>query len=542
MRKVIGIFILTLLTGTSLISAIGIDDYSLDDTLFTNNYSNVEWVNTYGNDRYEMLQCVQTTSDGGYIACGVKSAYDIDIPEGEFYRPWVIKTNSNGDLEWEWSIYGFEYEGRFFSAYLEVYCMFIIEMSNGGFITGYRLYCQADDDYWVSAISKLTVEGEEEWREYCMDSLEWNFGPHSILELDDGSFILAGFSGTTEIDDLEDMACLYKIDSNGQEQWRKEYNYGELDSLWALCKTNDGGYLSTGWADYADYLMIKTDSNGNKQWDKILGGESNDFAHARNCYQTDDGGYIMSGYTHSFGNGQSDTWIVKTDSEGNMEWNRTYGGKSSDPCWSFESTIDDTYVFCVTYNYGSISADKEDIHLVKMDNEGHIIWIQYYDGEGRQFGQHICNTNDGGFIVSGRNGRYFNDESDGILVKFAPFNNQRPNKPSINGPSKGKPDEEYSFTVSASDADGDTIVSYMWDWGDGNYSDWLETSEVNYTWSTEDSFEIRVKAMDEHGGESDWSDPLEFSTPKTKEFILFVQLLERLIERFPMLERIIKTC
>jgi len=314
-----------------------------------------------------------------------------------------------------------------------------------------------------------------------MDGFEWMFSPHSLIEFEDGSFLVVGTSGAADIEENMDYsACLYKINSMGIEQWHKEFSYGGDDAGYALCRTNDNGYLITGWADNnrnADYWMIKTDSNGDEIWNKNFGGSKYDFGHSRNCYQTGDGGYIMSGYTYSYGAGKLDAWIVKTDSMGNMDWNRTYGDKQDDVCWSFESTNDDSYVFCMTYNINGNIGDKDDIHLVKTDSDGHIIWIQEFGGEGRQVGQHICKTSDGGFIVSGRTGKYFDFSSDGLLVKFAQYENERPIKPDIDGPSKGKPDEEYTFTAITSDPDGDSL-QYMWDWGDGNFSDWLDTNEA----------------------------------------------------------------
>ena len=129
--------------------------------------------------------------------------------------------------------------------------------------------------------------------------------------------------------------------------------------------------------------------------------------------------------------------------------------------------------------------------------------------------------------------------SDALLVKYASMENQRPSKPTIDGPSRGKPETEYTFTASeSSDPDGGSL-QYMWDWGDGDFSDWLDTSEAVYIWSTEDKFDIRVKTQDEHGGESDWSDPLTFSTPKNKQLLDFYNIFWRLFQRFPVLEKIL---
>jgi len=82
------------------------------------------------------------------------------------------------------------------------------------------------------------------------------------------------------------------------------------------------------------------------------------------------------------------------------------------------------------------------------------------------------------------------------------------------------------------------MVYYQWDWGDGNYSELLDSTEATYTWSYEDNFEVRVMAIDENGGESDWSDPLAFSTPKKRT--LNIQILEHFLSRFIIFKDIFK--
>ena len=274
--------------------------------------------------------------------------------------------------------------------------------------------------------------------------------------------------------------------------------------------------------------MIKTDANGDKEWDTIFGGSTADYGHSstadyghsRNCCQTSDGGYIMSGYSYSFGAGWTDAWIVKTDSMGNMDWNKTYGGSHTDVCWSGSATVDDGYVMCLTENINGYTGDKDDIKLVKTDSDGYIEWIQEFGGTGIQIGMYITGTTDGGFIVSGRTGAAGSPSSDGLLVKFAPFDNQRPNKPAQpTGPARGRPGTNYTFSTSATDPDGDQLY-YKWSWGDGNYSEWLDTNEATYAWTGESNYNVWVMSRDENGGESEWSDPLPFSTPIERRTLL----------------------
>jgi subtilisin family serine protease len=119
--------------------------------------------------------------------------------------------------------------------------------------------------------------------------------------------------------------------------------------------------------------------------------------------------------------------------------------------------------------------------------------------------------------------------------------NVAPEKPETpTGPTSGKPGTEYTFTTSTTDPDGDAI-SYMWNWGDGNFSEWLDTNEASYTWEQEAKFNISVRAKDIYGAESDWSDPLAFSTPKNKPYINtpFLRFLENHLHMFPLLRQLL---
>ncbi len=115
-----------------------------------------------------------------------------------------------------------------------------------------------------------------------------------------------------------------------------------------------------------------------------------------------------------------------------------------------------------------------------------------------------------------------------------------PIKPSIEGPSSGSPGEEYSFTGTTTDPEQNQIF-YLFDWGDGEFSEWLgpfqsgETAEESYTWTEKGTYEIRVLAKDDHGVQSEWSDPLPVSMPKTKDINIINIWLQRFIDRFPFL-------
>jgi len=126
---------------------------------------------------------------------------------------------------------------------------------------------------------------------------------------------------------------------------------------------------------------------------------------------------------------------------------------------------------------------------------------------------------------------------------------QAPAKPEdLDGPTSGKINEEHTYTASTTDPDGDQLY-YLFDWGNGEFSGWVgpydsgDTAEASYSWSEQGDYEIRVKAKDDHGVQSEWSDPLPVTMPKNNAFIdsILLQILEKLMERFPLLEQLLSS-
>ncbi|MFZ8802650.1 MAG: hypothetical protein ACO2PO_06640 [Candidatus Calescibacterium sp.] len=150
------------------------------------------------------------------------------------------------------------------------------------------------------------------------------------------------------------------------------------DGAFSIIQSSDGGYVVAGWtlsfgAGYSyDFYVVKLDSSGNVQWTKTIGGKGTDKAYS--IIQSSDGGYVVAGETRSFGAGYSDFYVVKLDSSGNVQWTKTIGGKDTDEAYSIIQSSDGGYV--VAGRTRSFGAGDYDFYVVKMDANGNVCFSQ----------------------------------------------------------------------------------------------------------------------------------------------------------------------
>jgi hypothetical protein len=219
---------------------------------------------------------------------------------------------------------------------------------------------------------------------------------YSLVETSDGGYALAGYTRNANIDVTE--GWLVKTDANGNAVWNLTYGGGIFRSL---VRTADGGFAlagstSSSGAGNSDFWLVKTDADGNVLWNQTCGGSENDVAYA--LVQTSDEGYALAGLTKSFGDGDDDLWLVKTDIYGNMEWNKTYGsGYEENP--SLVQTSDGGYALAsITTPFGGGASDW---WLVKTDSNGDMEWNQTYGGKSVDRVYSLIETSDEGFALAG---------------------------------------------------------------------------------------------------------------------------------------------
>jgi len=347
----------------------------------TNSQGIEEWNNIVGEAVGGEGRWVQQTDDGGYVIIGTANMGS--------YSPMEIllfKTDSDGDVEWQRNFGGIDYglfdddsEGRF-----------VQQTDDGGFIlTGYTYSTKnLTNDVWLI---KTDANGNEEWNRTLGDSIyfQWNAGGdeepmpyalydygYSVQQTSDGGYIIGGYSYSWCFDSDWRITCksnvlLIKTDSRGDREWLKSFGEskaGEFHRGHSVRQTPDGGYIIAGERaignEESNFWLIKTDSNGNQIWDKTYG---NGGERGWSVQQTTDGGYIMTGQTYS---NLTDWWLLKTDSNGNEMWDKIFGGSGQDyGGYCVQQTTDGGYVIIgQTGSYGGA-----DVWLIKTDSEGNTV-------------------------------------------------------------------------------------------------------------------------------------------------------------------------
>jgi hypothetical protein len=366
------------------------------------------WNKTYGGPGNELASEVQVTKDSGYIIIGVTESYGAGDGDA-----WLIKTDSEGSEEWNKTFGGPGYDNG----------QSVRETIDGGYILvgrteSYGVGC----DLWLI---KIDSEGNEKWSRIFGGS---GFdGGWSVQETKDDGYIIAGETASYGAGDID--LWLIKTDSEGNEEWNK--TFGGLGTEYgnSVRETSDGDYIATGdttsfSAGSTDLWLIKTDSEGNEVWNRTYGGSDSD--GSKSVQETSDGGYIITGYTTSFGSEGTDLWLIKTDSEGGEEWNRTFGEPVQDigPIGgelgydrgeSVQETSDGGYIIAgYTTSYGAFPGD---LWLIKTNSEGVLEWDMVSGRRGTDEGTSVQEAGEGEYIIAGFTDRYGVGGIDVWLVK-----------------------------------------------------------------------------------------------------------------------------
>ena len=387
----------------------------------------IQWQRSLGGSGSDVAKSILPTTDGGYIVVGYTNSLHGDVMghhgDNDY---WVVKLNSTGALQWQ----------KYFGGSGDDEANSVDQTTDGGYIiAGFTRSYDGDVtgnhafyDYWIIKLDSL---GTLIWQK-CLGGTD-DDRAQSIQTTTDGGSIVAGFSNSHDGDVTGNHGFydywVVKLNSTGTIEWQKSLGgTGDDEATSVKQTTNDkcsekiliDGYIVagrsgsndgdvTGNHGNYDYWVVKLNSTGTIEWEKSLGGNGGD--EATSVDQTIDDCYIVAGFTQSndsnvTGNhGGADYWVVKLNSTGTIQWQKCLGGSSYDFANSVERTIDGGCIVAgESYSNDSDVTGNNgsvDYWIVKLDSTGTIQWQKCLGGNGYDLAQSIQTTADGGYIVAG---------------------------------------------------------------------------------------------------------------------------------------------
>ncbi len=387
----------------------------------------IEWQKTFGGIGNDVARGIIETTDGGYAIIGYTNSIDGDVTDKNLAENdfWVLKLDQNGEIEWQKTYGGSgDDKGRA-----------IIQTSDGGYaITGPSMSADGDGsenqgfhDHWLI---KLDIQGNIKW--------EQSFGfsghdhSHSLFQTKDGGYFIGGFLDVTASggEGNETLTTKHgvgefwaqKLDASGNLQWRRYFGGSNNDRIYQVLEAHDGNYLLIGSSESDDFDVnntngsydmwaVKIDTQGNLLWEKSFGGSGIDDGYA--AVATNDGNYLIAGVAISSDGlvsspkGNADAWVVKINDNGDLLWEKSFGGSAFDAAFAItkSSSIFSTYVVAGNSksNDGDLSTNngENDFWILKIDTNGKLLFEKSLGGSGLDFAYGVVETFDEKIVVVG---------------------------------------------------------------------------------------------------------------------------------------------
>ena len=291
------------------------------------------------------------TSDGGYAIAGVTNSFGAGNRD-----MYIVKISSTGSLQWTKTVGGS----------INDFAQSIIQTTDGGYAIAGFTASFGTGSYDIYII-KLSSTGLLQWSKTLGGTNE-DYA-YSIVQATDGGYAVAGYTKSFGIGGYD--MYIAKLSSTGSLQWSKTVGGTNDDYAYSIVQATDGGYAIAGvtksyGAGSDDMYIVKLTSIGSLQWSRTVGGTNEDYAYS--IVQATDGGYAVAGYTKSFGIGGYDMYITKLSSTGSLQWSSTVGGANEDYAYSIIQIADNGYVVAgYTQSFG---AGLFDVYIVKLSSNG----------------------------------------------------------------------------------------------------------------------------------------------------------------------------
>lgn len=380
----------------------------------------IEWQHAFGGSAAEQVKDILQTADGGFVFAGNTFSTNGDVVFNHGLSDcWVVKLDAQGNMIWKRTYGG---SGDDIASAIEQtadggYIVAGATISQDGDVTGNH----GDNDAWVIRLNSF---GDLLWQ-LALGGSDAD-GASSIAITDDEGYIVAGFSYSNDGDVLGNQGSadywVVKLDATGAIDWQRTLGGSGYDEATQVQQTHDGGYIITGGSGSTDgdvdnshgsgdEWVVKLDSGGNMEWQRSLGGAGDEVGYA--IQQTADGSYITAGYTFSNDgdvsgyHGNGDAWVAKLSSNGALEWQQCLGGSNFEMARSIDQTADGGFiVFGQTQSSdGQVSGNHGgqlgDYWAVRLDSAGTLLWQRCLGGSNSDLGIAVLQASDQGYVLAG---------------------------------------------------------------------------------------------------------------------------------------------
>lgn len=398
----------------------------------------IDFIKTFGGSSNESARSIIQTTDGGYAVLGYTQSADGDITDKTdiSFDYWLLKFDANDNLQWSKTYGGSDIDQG----------SKIIQTLDGGFaIIGSSSSNDGDvssnqgfNDLWLV---KLDTFGNITWeKSYGFPGDDLGY---SIIQTSNGGYFVSGVLDVSGSGGAGNDRSLHaggdywglKLDANGNKIWRRYFGGSFTDSALDVVATDDDGFILIGSSDSNDvditnnkggydFWIVKTDSNGELVWEKSFGGSQID--EARSISKTNDGNYLIIGDSRSSdqdisnSKGAADMWLIKISDAGTLIWEKSFGGSSFDVARNISPTADGGFLLSGSSRSqdGDVEINKgqNDVWLVKIDNSGNLEWQKTLGGTDIDFAYGAVELNNGEIIVVGES-----NSDDGDILENKGF-------------------------------------------------------------------------------------------------------------------------
>lgn len=383
------------------------------------------WLKTFGGSGDEGVNSITTTTDGGYVLTGFTLSNDggfSGIDKGYYSDIFVIKLDSSGNTVWRKTFGGSNWDNGY-SITTTNNLGYILTGKTHSFDGDFNgIYKGGGSDIFVM---KLDSNGDIEWKK-TFGGIGEDWGS-SIINTTDGEYVLTGWTNSNDNHpsginyEKGDDIFIFKLNSSGDIIWKKTFGGSKNEYSSSIVSTSDGGYVLTGRTSsndsdfsgmnkgFDDIFVMKLSSVGDTVWKNIFGGSG--WEGGNDIYQTTDGGYVLTGGSNDsvpngFNQKYQDIFVIKLDSIGDIEWNKKIGGGSFDYGSHINQTTDGGYVLTGGFesndgDFSGMNRGNIDIYVLKLDSNGNVSWKKTFGGSGSEVGISLSTTTDGGYVLTG---------------------------------------------------------------------------------------------------------------------------------------------